>query len=451
MLTLRLETYGHQGLALASELIRSLPNLKTLVVKFDILAAQNLPQDQFISRSIDFELIARSISRHQLCSLRLASSSHLFDCSTSVLHAAGKGLKQIDLGNAQVSNQFLEALIDGGRESIESLWLPFSVISPYASRPSLCRIKCSKLKRIGFSTRQGIDMRPFLEANPWINELICGGRIGEVVSACPSAESVVFTNKIPELECIDALRNLPSFSTLRRLRFGTLDGPTLGFESCLRSLPSLEYLSCSGHQLGVDDCNNSGEYYDALFSGGSSIALTQVRAKLTQSWLELIGICCEIYTCSFPSLQFVEMIECPFRFIGLPLPPLIEYYGGLRGESNLLRWKFEDVYDLRLLTPSMINSVQMARARQWVEVISSLIDVQTREFVTRAPKLQRARFRPYAYPYDSDLDVIIKRHTNGDYFVLGGFGRDDAGGLSEGDKRFFTQLQYDGPWTTSWK
>ena len=147
------------------------------------------------------------------------------------------------------------------------------------------------------------------------------------------------------------------------------------------------------------------------------------------------------------------MIECPFRFIGLPLPPLIEYHGDLRGESNLLRWRFRDdeYHMMRPLTPSMINHVQMARVRQWVEVISSLIDVQTREFVTRAPKLQRARFRPYAYPYDSDLDVIIKRHMNGDYFVLGGFGRDDTGGLSEGDERFFTQLQYDGPWTTSWK
>ena len=440
-------------ITLASELISNLPNLNTLAVAIDTVSHPILPLHRFLLRTVDFEPITRSISRHQLHSLRLISKAldgHLFDCSTSALHTAGEGLKQIDLGNAKVSIQFLEALIDGGCESVESLRLPLNPISPCASGPFFCRLKCPKLKKIQFRTRQGLDMRPFLEGNPWINQLICGGRIGEVMSACPSAESVAFMDKIPELECIDALRNLPSFSTLRRLQFSTLDGPTLGFESCLCSLPSLEYLSCSGRQLGVDDCNNSGEHYGALFSGGSSIALTQVRAKVTQSWLDLIGLCCEIYTCSFPSLQFVEVIRCPFRFIRLPSPPLIEYYG-LRGESNLLRWKFKDEYDMRLLTSSMIYPVQIARVCQWVAVIRFLIDVQTRKFVTRAPKLQRVRFRPYAYHYGLDLDVIIKRHTNGDYFVRGGFGRDDAGLSTEGDEKIFTQLQYDGPWATSWK
>ncbi len=449
-----MEACGPQDIALASEPISSLANLNTLVVAIDISRAHSIPIPLHLGfTTVDFEPIARSISRLQLHTLRLITKEykHLFNCSTSALHAAGEGLKQIDLGNAQVSYQFLEALIDGGHESIESLRLPLIPILPYACGSFLSRLKCPELKKIQFHTHQGIDMRPFLEGNPWINQLTCGGRIGEVVSACPSAESVAFTDEISELECIDALRNLPSFSTLRRLQFSMLDGPTLGFESCLRSLPSLEYLSCSGRQLGVDDCNNSGEHYDPLFSGGSSIALTpQVRAKLTQSWLELIGFCCEIYTCSFPSLQFVEVIRCPFRFIRLPSPPLIEYYG-LRGESNLLRWKFKDEYDMRLLTSSMIYPVQIARVCQWVAVIRFLIDVQTRKFVTRAPKLQRVRFRPYAYHYGLDLDVIIKRHTNGDYFVRGGFGRDDAGLSTEGDEKIFTQLQYDGPWATSWK
>ena len=249
-----------------------------------------LPRDRSGFRIVDFEPIARSISKHQLHSLRLVTGVYgqFFDCSTSAVHAAGKGLKEIDLGNAQVSTQFLETLVDGGRESVESLRLPLNPMSPYASGTFLYKLKCPKLKKIEFRTRREIDMRRFLEGNPWITQLVCGGRVVELLSACPSAESVSFMDKISELECIDALRNLPSFSTLRRLRFSMSGESTLGFESCLRSLPSLEYLSYSG-QFDMHDCNNNAEHYDILSPDGSPIELTQVRAKLAQSKAVLIS------------------------------------------------------------------------------------------------------------------------------------------------------------------
>jgi len=139
----------------------------------------------------------------------------------------------------------------------------------------------------------------------------------------------------------------------------------------------------------------------------------------------------------------VEVIGCPFRFIGLPPPPLVEYYGNLTGESQLLRWKFGDEYHMIVphLTPEMLGFLQMPRVRQWAQAVHSLIDIQTREFVRRAPKFQRARFRPYTHtPYDVDLDIIINRHTNGDYFVLGEFSRE----VPEEDG----WPLYGDPWTT---
>ncbi|KAF8328846.1 uncharacterized protein EI90DRAFT_3063770 [Cantharellus anzutake] len=347
---------------------------------------------------------------------------YIFDCSSVALRGAVNGLREIDVANAHASTQLLEALIDGGREVIEGLKLPLSPISPYPSEGFLSKLYCPKLKRLEFRTRQKLDMRPFLRNNPGITRFACSGNIAEPLSACPSAESVVFMDQTREVKCIDTLCNLPNLDKLRHLQLRISDGPVLhaSFSECLRSLSSLEYLSCSG-QLFVHDCDNSGEHYAPLHPDGNPTMLT------------------EEYSCGFPSLKFVEVVGFPFRFISLPPPPVVEPSGQLAGDSNLLRWRYGDEYASTLPPP-------------WANAVRSLIGEQTRQFLNRAPKFQRARFRPYTHPpYDLNLDVIVEHYPNRSYFVLGGFGRKSKGEVLEGDGGLFAQIPYDGPWTTSWK